>query len=59
VGDRVHLRHTVCTLLGQAGESWRDIANHIGHTCASITMDVHASRHTLSERTAELLILGR
>ena len=52
-------RHTVCTLLGQAGESWRDIANHVGHKHASITMDVYASRHTVSERAAELLVLGR
>ena len=27
--------NTVCTLLGQAGPSWRDIANYVGHKNAS------------------------
>jgi len=48
-------RHTVATLLDLAGSSAREIANHLGHKRASMTQDVYMSRHTVSERAAELL----
>ena len=51
-------RHTVCTLLGQAGWSWREIANYVGHKKASMTMDVYASRQTVSEGMAAALVIG-
>lgn len=51
-------RHTVCTLLGQAGRDWREIANYVGHKKASMTMDVYASRQTVSDRIPELLLIG-
>jgi integrase len=51
-------RHTVCTLLGQAGWSWREIANYVGHKKASMTMDIYASRQTVSERMAAVLVIG-
>jgi integrase len=50
-------RHTVCTLLGQAGWSWREIANYVGHKKASMTMDIYASRQTVSERMAAALVI--
>ena len=34
-------RHTVCTVQGQAGRDWREIANDVGHKKASMTMDVY------------------
>jgi integrase len=52
-------RHTVCTLLGQAGRDWREIANYVGHKKASMTMDVYASRQTVSDRIPELLLIGQ
>jgi integrase len=52
-------RHTVCTLLGQAGMDWREIANYVGHKKASMTMDVYASRQTVSHRIPELLLIGQ
>ncbi|MCZ2837085.1 tyrosine-type recombinase/integrase [Modestobacter sp. VKM Ac-2985] len=48
-------RHTVCTLLGQAGLLPREVANYVGHKHASMTMDRYMSRQTVSERTAALL----
>jgi integrase len=51
-------RHTVCTLLGQAGRDWREVANYVGHKKASMTMDVYASRRTVSDRIPELLLIG-
>lgn len=48
-------RHTVATMLDQAGLSAREIANHLGHKRASMTQDVYMSRQTVSERAAELL----
>ncbi len=52
-------RHTVATLLDLAGLSAREIANFLGHKHASMTQDVYMSRHTVSERAAELLVVGR
>jgi integrase len=51
-------RHTVCTLLGQAGWSWREIANYVGHKKASMTMDTYASRQTVNEGMAAALVIG-
>jgi integrase len=51
-------RHTVCTLLGQAGWSWREIANYVGHKKASMTMDQYASRETVSEGMAAALVIA-
>ena len=51
-------RHTVATTLDLAGLSAREIANHLGHRRASITQDVSMSRHTVSHRAAELLVLN-
>ena len=51
-------RHTVCMLLGQAGWSWREIANYVGHKKASMTMDVYASRTTVSAAMAAALVVG-
>lgn len=51
-------RHTVATLLDLAGLSAREIANHLGHKRASMTQDVYMSRHTVSERAAELLAVA-
>ena len=56
---RTPFRHTVCTLLGQSGLFWRDIADYVGHKHAGLTMDVYASRHTMSDRAAELLVVGQ
>lgn len=52
-------RHTVATVLDLAGLSAREIANHLGHKRASMTQDVYMSRHTVSDRAAELLSVGR
>ncbi|SNS96087.1 hypothetical protein SAMN06893096_111118 [Geodermatophilus pulveris] len=52
-----------CALRGSsvhlAGPSAREIANYPGHARASTTQDVSMCRHTVSERAAEMLTLGR
>ncbi len=52
-------RHTVATLLDLAGLSAREIANFLGHKHASMTQDVYMSRRTVSDRAAELLVIGQ
>jgi integrase len=52
-------RHTVATLLDLAGLSAREIANHLGHKRASMTQDVYMSRRTVSDRAADLLLIGQ
>ncbi|MGY1709294.1 tyrosine recombinase XerC [Geodermatophilus sp. SYSU D00758] len=51
-------RHTVATLLGLVLTA-REVANYLGHGRASMTMDRYMSRTTMSERAAELLVIGR
>ena len=51
-------RHTVATLLDLAGLSAREIANYLGHARASMTQDVYMSRRTVSDRAADLLLIG-
>ncbi len=50
-------RHTVATVLGLT-LSGREVANHLGHARASMTMDRYMSRRTVSDRAADLLVLG-
>ncbi len=50
-------RHTVATVLGLT-LSGREVANHLGHARASMTMDRYMSRRTVSDRAADLLLIG-
>lgn len=50
-------RHTVATVLGRT-LTGREVANHLGHARASMTMDRYMSRRTMSDRAADLLVLG-
>jgi integrase len=51
-------RHTVATLLGVV-LTGREVANHLCHARASMTMDRYMSRRTVSDRAADLLLIGR
>jgi integrase len=50
-------RHTVATILGRTLPV-REVANHLGHARASMTMDRYMSRQTVSDRAADLLLIG-
>ena len=50
-------RHAVATVLGMT-LSGREVANHLGHARASMTMDRYMSRRTVSDRAAVLLVIG-
>jgi integrase len=51
-------RHTVAILLGLV-LTGREVANHLGHARVSMTMDRYMSRRRVSDRAADLLLIGR
>ena len=48
-------RKTVATRLDEAGQSPRQIADHLGHSRPSMTLDVYVGRRVASSAAAEIL----
>ena len=50
-----NFRETVATALDDAGQSARQIADHVGHSQVSMTQDVYLGRKAANPEAAEVL----
>ena len=55
----INIHSQVTPALARLVLTGREVANYLGHARASMTMDRYMSRHTVSDRAAELLVVGR